>query len=58
MLVEGVHTAKTALALAGQLGVLMPITGEVNKVLFEGKSPEQTVQSLMERDRKSEYIVG
>jgi glycerol-3-phosphate dehydrogenase (NAD(P)+) len=58
MLVEGVHTAKTALALARQLGVPMPITNEVNNVLFEGKDPGLTVQSLMERDRKSEYIEG
>lgn len=54
MLVEGVSTAKTAAALARKYGVSMPITDEVNKVLFEGKDPKYTVSALMEREKTTE----
>ena len=32
----------------------MPIVEQVNKVLFEGKSPEEAVKELMLRDKKIE----
>jgi len=55
MVVEGVHTAKTALELARKHGVDMPIVEEVNKTLFEGKDPKDAVVDLMLRDKKDEY---
>jgi len=54
MVVEGVYAAKAALALAKKYKVEMPITEEVNKVLFEHKDPKQTVIELMGRNKKFE----
>lgn len=51
---EGVKTAKTALELAEELGVEMPITREVERILFEGKAPQQAIRDLMERELKAE----
>ncbi len=52
--VEGVYSAKAAKKLATKYNVSMPIVCEVNAVLFEGKSMNEAVASLMGRDRKSE----
>jgi glycerol-3-phosphate dehydrogenase (NAD(P)+) len=46
---EGVKTAKSAYDLSIKLDVDMPITHEVYKVLYEGKSPRQAVVDLMTR---------
>lgn len=54
MVVEGVYSAKSALALAKKYEVEMPIIAQVNSVLFEGKSPAEAVQELMVRDKKIE----
>ena len=43
MVVEGVYSAKAAAKLAKKYDVPMPIVEEVNKVLFEGKSPAEAV---------------
>jgi glycerol-3-phosphate dehydrogenase (NAD(P)+) len=51
---EGVRTARAALQLARRHGVEMPITQEINAVLFEGKSCRKAVSDLMERDAKME----
>ena len=51
---EGVDTSISALKLAEKLGVEMPITREVYKVLFEGKKPAESIPSLMGRSLKSE----
>lgn len=51
MVVEGVYSAKAALALAEKYGVTMPISGAVNKVLFGGKSASEAVKELMTRDK-------
>lgn len=51
---EGVRTARAALALAGRYSVDMPITQEINAVLFEHKSCRKAVSDLMERDAKPE----
>jgi glycerol-3-phosphate dehydrogenase (NAD(P)+) len=52
--VEGVDTAKTALMLARKFNVDMPIVEEINKILFEGKPPENAVADLMRRELKEE----
>jgi glycerol-3-phosphate dehydrogenase (NAD(P)+) len=46
---EGVKTAKSAYDLGNKLEVEMPITGEVYRMLYEGKSPRQAVIDLMTR---------
>jgi glycerol-3-phosphate dehydrogenase (NAD(P)+) len=54
MVVEGVYSAKAAMGLAEKYQVELPIIAQVNKVLFEGKSPAKAVQELMLRDKKIE----
>ncbi len=54
MVVEGVHSAKAALALSRQYGQSMPIVEQVNQVLFEGKSARVAVNDLMLRDKRAE----
>ena len=54
MVVEGVYSAKAAMALAKKFDVQLPIIEQVNAVLFEGKSADQAVQDLMLRDKKIE----
>ena len=55
MVVEGVYSAKAAIALAKKDGVDMPIIEEVNKVLFEDKPAKEAVNDLMLRDKKMEH---
>lgn len=51
---EGVGTARTAVALGERVGVELPITREVARVLFENKPPRQAITDLMERALTSE----
>lgn len=51
MVVEGVYSAKAALALAEKYEVTMPISEAINKVLFDGKSAQEAVNELMNRDK-------
>lgn len=55
MVVEGIYSAKAALALAEKYQVEMPIIKEVNQVLFEGKSVKEAVSELMLREKRSEH---
>lgn len=52
--VEGYACAKATLELAKKYNVDMPITAEVNKVLFEGKSPRVAINELMLRPVRTE----
>ena len=54
MVVEGVYSAKAALARAKKYNVEVPITEQVNQVLFEGRSAKDAVTSLLMRNRTSE----
>ncbi|MCR4732703.1 MAG: NAD(P)-dependent glycerol-3-phosphate dehydrogenase [Lachnospiraceae bacterium] len=54
MVVEGVYSAKAALALGKKYHMDLPIISEVNKVLFEGKSARIAMYDLMNRDKKTE----
>ncbi len=56
MVVEGVNAAKTVNELAKKLKIDMPIVSEINKMLYEGKSPKQSVLDLMMRQPKEEDI--
>ena len=52
--VEGVYSAKAALALAKKYEVSMPIVEQVNLVLFENKSAKTAVTDLLLRDKTME----
>lgn len=52
---EGVNTAASARALAGRVGVEMPIVEAVYQVLYRGKEPRAAVTELMTRDPKREH---
>lgn len=54
MVVEGVYSAKAALALSKQYHVTMPIVEQVNAVLFDGQPARESVTELMLRDRRIE----
>jgi glycerol-3-phosphate dehydrogenase (NAD(P)+) len=51
---EGVVTARSVSSLARERGIDMPIATQVARVLFEGKSPRQATEELMQRPLKSE----
>ncbi len=55
MVVEGVYSAKAAIALAKKYNVDLPIIEAVNKVLFEDKKAKEAVTELMMRDKCSEH---
>src|SRR5690606_7948715 len=58
MVVEGVRTTTTAIALAQQYCVELPIASQLNEVLFFGKNPRTAVEDLMGRGptHEIEYI--
>ncbi|MBR6159040.1 MAG: NAD(P)H-dependent glycerol-3-phosphate dehydrogenase, partial [Lachnospiraceae bacterium] len=55
MVVEGVYSAKAALALAKKYDVEVPIIEEVNEILFCGSKVKDAVGELMNREKKDEY---
>ena len=55
MVVEGIYSAKAALALARKYNISMPIIEQVNKVLFENTKVKDAVMELMQRDKTTEY---
>jgi glycerol-3-phosphate dehydrogenase (NAD(P)+) len=54
MVAEGVNTARSVHARARQMGLAMPITAEVYRVLYEDKDPRAAVNDLMLRQPTSE----
>ena len=52
---EGVTTAPEVAALAGELGVDMPITRAVCQMLFEGLPAAEAVDTLLNRGIKAEF---
>jgi glycerol-3-phosphate dehydrogenase (NAD(P)+) len=54
MIAEGVKTAESARNLAERLGIDMPITENVYRVLYEDKPARDAVVELMTRDLKAE----
>ena len=54
MVVEGIYSAKAALALSVKFGISMPIVEQVNAVLFDGKPASEAVKDLMLRDKTIE----
>lgn len=55
MVVEGVYSAKAAVALGEKYQISMPIIEQVNQVLFENKPAKDAVKELMQRDKKTEH---
>lgn len=51
---EGVTTTQSVYELAAQRQIEMPITNEIYRVLFEGKSPLEATDTLMGRPPKGE----
>lgn len=51
---EGVTTVKAALTLSEKYGVEMPLTKEAYSILYAQKSLEKAIESLMQREKKSE----
>ena len=56
--VEGYYAANAVQKLAKEMNVDMPICHEVYRVLYEDKSPMQSMRDLMERRKKSENPTG
>jgi len=54
MVAEGVRTTLSAYQLACRLGVDMPITEQMYRILYENKDPRQAVTDLMLRGLKAE----
>jgi glycerol-3-phosphate dehydrogenase (NAD(P)+) len=56
MVAEGVNTTRSLHERAKQMGISMPITAEVYRVLYENKQPRDVVADLMLRKPKSEGV--
>lgn len=54
MVAEGVETSRSAFMLARRENVEMPITAQMNRVLFEDVRPADALAQLMQRTRKEE----
>jgi glycerol-3-phosphate dehydrogenase (NAD(P)+) len=55
MVVEGVINARAAYELSKKYNISMPITHEINDVLYNGKDVKQAVLDLMTRDKVFEH---
>lgn len=55
MVAEGVETTRAVYDLARKYNIEMPITQEVYRSIFEGKSVKEAVRDLMLRDYKPEW---
>jgi glycerol-3-phosphate dehydrogenase (NAD(P)+) len=56
MVAEGVYTTRSVHEKAARLGLDMPITAEVYRVLYETRDPLAAVSALMLREPKGEQI--
>ena len=54
MVAEGVETTRVTRDLARKLGVEMPITEQMHRMLFEGQDPRSAVRELMDRELRPE----
>ncbi|MBQ7889199.1 MAG: NAD(P)-dependent glycerol-3-phosphate dehydrogenase [Erysipelotrichaceae bacterium] len=52
--VEGIRCAKVVYEESKRMGITMPITDQVYKVLYEGKQPSVAMNELMSRELKAE----
>ena len=49
-------TAQEVVAVAEQMGIEMPITMQVYRVLYQGLPVREAAQALLERSQKAESI--
>lgn len=56
MVAEGVQTTLSAFQLAQKIGVDVPITEQMYKILYQNKDPRQAVTHLMHRELKAEAL--
>jgi glycerol-3-phosphate dehydrogenase (NAD(P)+) len=54
MVAEGVSTTRSVHEKATKMGIEMPITAEVYRILYEAKDPRTAVSHLMVRELKQE----
>lgn len=54
MVAEGVNTARAAHHLSRKAGVVMPIVNEMHQILFEEKSPKDSIRDLLARQTGAE----
>lgn len=54
MVVEGVHTTRIVHNLAQKMDIDMPITKACYNVLYNGNSPREELEIMMQRDKKHE----
>ena len=54
MIIEGVATTKAAYELSQDLGIDMPITETIYKVLYESQDPKEMIKDVMRREFKAE----
>ena len=52
--VEGYYATQSAIQLAERVGIEMPITREVYRILFEGADAKESLVKLMARDKRTE----
>jgi glycerol-3-phosphate dehydrogenase (NAD(P)+) len=53
---EGIPTTRSAFECARKLNIETPIIDQVYAILYEGKSPQQAMQDLLQRDQKAEQL--
>ena len=56
MVAEGVSTTRSVYERAERMGIDMPITTEVYRVLYEDKDPLAAVNDLMLREPRGEHF--
>jgi len=56
MVVEGTYTAVSALQLADQANIEVPITQAIYSILYENMNPRDAVKSLLQRAIKEEHL--
>jgi glycerol-3-phosphate dehydrogenase (NAD(P)+) len=54
MVAEGIKTSLSAYRLAKKMGIDMPITTEVYRIIYKGKDPHRAVKDVMTRELKVE----
>lgn len=52
--VEGAETARVLHEMCGKLGLEMPISEEVYKIVYKGLDPHSAVKDLLQREQKAE----
>jgi glycerol-3-phosphate dehydrogenase (NAD(P)+) len=55
MVAEGIYTTRSVYQKAARMGIEMPITAEIYRVLYEDKAPLSAVNDLMVREPRSEH---